>query len=226
MNLFFKCNFTKPHKDASLISIGIVSEDGKEFYAEFIDFDISQCSEWVKENIVKNLVLTFPTKNADIEITKNTIQEWEEEGYKLSKSPFRSSGYVGFCTSITKDSITEVVGDKEWIANELKDWLEQFGFVNFISDLCHYDFVFLIDLFGSEWDLPFKVSSICHDINYDIANYYRISEEDASNRNRGLLLFDISGAEISGKKHNALYDAKVIKKIYECIQRNMEIEDE
>ena len=39
MKLFFDTEFTGLHKDTTLVSIGIVSEDGKKFYAEFTDFD-------------------------------------------------------------------------------------------------------------------------------------------------------------------------------------------
>ena len=39
-------------------------------------------------------------------------------------------------------------GDKDEIKGVLLHWLNQFDNVQFISDVCHYDFVFLIDIFG------------------------------------------------------------------------------
>ena len=37
MKVFFDTEFTGLYKDTNLISIGLVSEDGKEFYAEIDD---------------------------------------------------------------------------------------------------------------------------------------------------------------------------------------------
>ena len=53
--LFFDTEFTGLHKDTSLISIGIVSEYGDKFYAEFSDYKKEQADSWIKENIISNL---------------------------------------------------------------------------------------------------------------------------------------------------------------------------
>lgn len=39
----------------TLISIGIVAEDGREFYAVSADFDPNSASEWVRENVLPHL---------------------------------------------------------------------------------------------------------------------------------------------------------------------------
>ena len=54
MNLYFDTEFTGLRKDTTLISIGIVSEDGRKFYAEFTDYDESQCGDWIKQNVILN----------------------------------------------------------------------------------------------------------------------------------------------------------------------------
>ena len=59
-----------------------------------------------------------------------------------------------------------------------------------------------------------KINSACHDINQDIAEAYHISEILAFDKSREEILKD-SKIEITGEKHNSLYDAKVIKAIYE-----------
>ena len=38
-----------------LISIALVSEDGREFYAESNEFNIHHCDEWVRKNVVDKL---------------------------------------------------------------------------------------------------------------------------------------------------------------------------
>lgn len=44
-----------PTKPIQLISIGIVAEDGREFYAASSDFDPDTASEWVKTNVLSKL---------------------------------------------------------------------------------------------------------------------------------------------------------------------------
>ena len=57
MKLFFDTEFTGLHKDTTLISIGIISEDGKTFYAELNDYNKSQVDEWIQSNVIDNLYL-------------------------------------------------------------------------------------------------------------------------------------------------------------------------
>ena len=75
MKLFFDMEFTGLHKETTPISLGIVSEDGKTFYAEFTDYDESQCNDWIKENVIYNLYLSHIPWHSqclkDIENLKN-----------------------------------------------------------------------------------------------------------------------------------------------------------
>ena len=52
--LFFDTEFTGLHQKTTLISIGIVSDDSKTFYAEFTDYDKTQCDDWINENVSKS----------------------------------------------------------------------------------------------------------------------------------------------------------------------------
>lgn len=56
MKLFFDTEFTGLHKDTTLISIGIIAEDGSEFYCELMDYDKSQIDDWLQENVIDNLL--------------------------------------------------------------------------------------------------------------------------------------------------------------------------
>ncbi len=55
MKYWFDTEFIERPCTIDLISIGMVAEDGREFYAEATDFDESQASEWVKENVISKL---------------------------------------------------------------------------------------------------------------------------------------------------------------------------
>jgi hypothetical protein len=61
--LFLDTEFTGLHQHTTLISIGIVDEDGRTFYAEFTDYDQSQVDSWIEENVIKNLKYTECANN-------------------------------------------------------------------------------------------------------------------------------------------------------------------
>ena len=56
MKIFFDTEFTGLHQNTTLISIGMVAEDGRKFYAEFNDYDKTQIDRWLKENVIDNLM--------------------------------------------------------------------------------------------------------------------------------------------------------------------------
>lgn len=181
MKLFFDTEFTGLHKNTTLISIGIISESGDAFYAEFTDYDKSQVNDWIKENVINNLLLNN-------EKSKET-------------------------------NLTDIYsGNKEYNKQRLTKWLEQFDSVEFVSDVCHYDMVLLIDIFGDAFSLPEHVCASCHDINQDIAKYYNCTETEAFDKSREDII-ENHHISLPGKKHNSLYDAYVIKAIYEIIHK-------
>lgn len=105
------------------------------------------------------------------------------------------------------------LGTKEQIAQKLKEWFLEFDSIQLISDVAHFDMVLLIDLFGGAFDLPKNVNPSCHDINQDIAKFLGVTEREAFDVSRECFL----GICLSSEKHNALYDAEIIKEIYEFI---------
>lgn len=57
MKLFFDTEFTGLFKDTELISIGLITETGENFYAEIIDYDKSKLDSWLRTNVINNLLL-------------------------------------------------------------------------------------------------------------------------------------------------------------------------
>lgn len=57
MKVFFDTEFTGLHQNTSLISIGLIAEDGRTFYAELIDYDQHQVDEWLQKNVINNLIV-------------------------------------------------------------------------------------------------------------------------------------------------------------------------
>ena len=56
MKIFFDTEFTGLYKSTTLISIGLISEDGRQFYAELTDYDLEQCDNWINENVLEHLI--------------------------------------------------------------------------------------------------------------------------------------------------------------------------
>jgi hypothetical protein len=70
MLIFFDTEFIEDGRTIELISIGMVREDGKEYYACFSDCDLSRANDWVKENVIPLL----PSKTSPLWKNRDTIR--------------------------------------------------------------------------------------------------------------------------------------------------------
>lgn len=176
MKLFFDLEFTGLHKYAELISIGIVSEDGKRtFYAENSLVDYLQCDEWIQDNVVKNLTLNCEPFNP-VSISDNHV---------LRSRP---------------DNIRDA----------LEKWLAQFDTVEMWSDCYAYDWVVFCDLWGGAMNIPKSI----YYIPFDLSTAFRMKDVDAD-----ISREQFAGTDSTAAKHNALFDAQVIRS---CYQKLME----
>jgi hypothetical protein len=66
MKIFFDSEFTGLHKNTTLISIGLISEDGKTFYGELRDYDKSQVNEWILTNVINHTSYLKDSGNMEI----------------------------------------------------------------------------------------------------------------------------------------------------------------
>jgi hypothetical protein len=55
MRYWFDTEFIEDGRTIDLMSIAIVSEDGREYYAELAECDLSRASPWVLSNVVPHL---------------------------------------------------------------------------------------------------------------------------------------------------------------------------
>lgn len=56
MKIYFDTEFTGLHKGTTLVSIGLVDETNRSFYAELTDYDSNQLDHWLKENVIAKLL--------------------------------------------------------------------------------------------------------------------------------------------------------------------------
>lgn len=168
--IFFDTEFTGLHQKTTLISIGLISECGKTFYAEFNDFDSSQVDEWIQQNVIRNL---------------------------------RYHSYNSF--NLESDTAIFCKDNKENIKAKLTTWLEQFGDVEMWSDCLSYDWVLFNNIFGNAFCIPQNV----YYIPFDICTLFVLKGIDADVSRE-----TFAQLEDKSEKHNALWDAKVIRACY------------
>ena len=185
MKVFFDTEFTGLHKNTTLISIGLVAEDGQQFYAELFDYDKSQIDDWLQDNVIDNCLMInngkFAYKFADKNYAGEVVDQ--HKNYIVGNKKFVASQLTGWLKSLTRKS-----------GNKAKMW----------SDCLAYDWVLFNDLFGHAFNIPDNV----YYIPFDICTLFKMKEIDPDiNREH------FTG--IDGIKHNALHDAKVIKLCYE-----------
>ena len=55
MRYFYDCEFIEDGTTIDLVSIGVVDEDGREFYAVSTEFDPAPAIDWVRRNVLDKL---------------------------------------------------------------------------------------------------------------------------------------------------------------------------
>lgn len=134
MRYWFDTEFIEDGFTIDLISIGIVCEDGREFYAINEDCDFSKASEWVQENVIKQL----PPKPQQMGMVHDW---WKKETIKNQVALFLG------CEGLTNFRIPDGTEKPEIWA--------------YYAD---YDWVAFCQLFGTMMDLPEGFPYYCRDI--------------------------------------------------------------
>lgn len=192
--VFFDTEFTGLHQNTTLISIGLVSECGKTFYVELTDYDKSQIDDWLQENVIDKLQFS------------------DEEKRKQSTIPFLTEGvhYRGF-------------GDTETVKEYLTEWLSQFTEVEIWSDCLSYDWVLFNQIFGHAFNIPKNV----YYIPFDICTlfYAKGIDPDINREEFAGTWIEVNDANNwgGGSKHNALWDAYVIRACFNKLQNAISV---
>ena len=189
----FDTEFTGLQKDTTLVSIGLTSlDEGQQFYAELTDYDKSYDDSWFLKHVKDNLL--------------------------LENQPDRSVMHV-------KRGIMYVKGNRAFVSSILLHWLKLFDMdeIDLVTDVGHYDMMLFIDLFGGAFNLPDFIAPTYFDINQMILGKSRVplTMAGAFDLNREELLKSIGGEIPSGAKHNSLYDAIVIARLYNILKQSL-----
>jgi hypothetical protein len=222
IKLFVDFEFTSLSPDAQPISIGIVSEeiprlsesdqfhkfaltgdetvlsDSKSFYAEFSDFDINRCDDWVKENVISKLKYR---KEVTQLRCSNEYDGINWDGYSDTEDIRR--GLKEFLSQFSDYQIQFVVDCGTW------DWYHLLQLLAIWGENGIYPTgeIFKIGL----PTLPLNISPVPLDLNDIIAFKQGISIKEA---------FDLNREELTGSKaliidENLIPDGKTIEEISE-----------
>ncbi len=71
MRFFYDTEFIEDGRTIDLVSIGVVAEDGREFYAVSTEFDPDRAGEWVRANVLPKL----PSPSSSAWLSRRRIRE-------------------------------------------------------------------------------------------------------------------------------------------------------
>jgi hypothetical protein len=190
----YDTEFLEDGRTIELISIGIVSDDGREYYAVNSDAPIGRIKEhdWLTRNVLPHLPIHH----------LSSLDEY-------IKHP-RNSYPKPSITLVELDRASSYVKPKWVIANDVRDFLLSSGNPTLWADYAAYDHVALAQLWGPMIDLPKGIPMWTHDLQYfleqnpDIQPFKspKAVEHDALQDARGVLA-TLLGARNSGLEDGA-----------------------
>ncbi len=195
MKIFFDTEFTGLHKNTTLISIGLVDENGRTFYAEFLEYDRNQVDNWIKENVINNLKY------------KTCIITWNNEDFEHFEC-------VGYSYHI-----------KQWLEKWLSiyDDVQLVSDVCHYDMVLFIDiFIGAFDIPSNVNPACHDINQdIAKHFNISEREAFDMSREGIieSYNKKMLPYWPKEIIKIEGDKHNSLYDAKVIQGIYKILNK-------
>jgi hypothetical protein len=224
---------TKPTID--LISIGIVSEEGREYYAISKDFNLKEAwnrfdwkqkkvndgiaeaykDYWVRENVLRNLFNNdkynhYKEINSFKEF-KNLINHFGKTNKQIAKE-IKEFVYQDHFNRVSFNDKLEKVHKVLSYKNETE--------IAFYAYYADYDWVVFCWLFGKMIDLPKGFPMYCVDLKQELDNSSLI-KNDLNNLDRiyekVINTVNFNSKIDKNQKHNALTDAKWNKALYEFL---------
>lgn len=219
MKYFLDTEFIEHATGIELLSIGIICEDGRTFYAENTAVDIRLANDWVKENVLSKLSTQNP-HNKEFYIRSPDFCIDTEDYY----------GVHG-CHPCKK---WHVYGNYEDIKNSILQFICSDKSPTFYAYYADYDWVVFCKIFGRMIDLPEHFPMYCRDLKQTLdekvekMNYIDVNKITGENRIYFISptfnenLDRIKRVETYPKQeneHNALEDAKWNFELYKFIKK-------
>jgi len=185
-----------PDYPIDLISIGIVSSDGRELYAQSVEFDHRKASEWVKDNVLVHLQSCLWANVTHVNPQHSYVNELNyHKGHGQCVDQQR--GRIHNCPWRTREQLKRNV-------LSFMD-IEAYGEPELWGWITGYDYVTFCQIFGTMMDLPPGYPHYIKDLQH-VLDERGISDDELPEQEEGL--------------HNALHDARHLKRLWGYIVRN------
>lgn len=191
MHYYLDSEFIDDGHTIDLISIGIVSSDGREYYAQSTEFNEGNANSWVRKHVLEHLAICTtehdyplpPPHYLQSKVSHDLYRVADGGVCRLPDCPWRTR------LRMMHEVANFFQPDGEHTPFELWGWCSA------------YDYVALCQLFGTMMDIPQGWPHYIRDLQYllderGIADEQLPPQEDA---------------------HHALADARYIKKIWEML---------
>ena len=237
--------FGKKYHLMELISIGIVDEDGRTYYAVSSDFDLKAAwnNEWLRDNVL------YPIYKELRDIQNESVGErliyghlWQFFSYKSLKvliswhgknneliaaeifdfvNPDLGFHITGYNNSEFRDSQSSnsLHFEKHNVTDIKEHFYAQPEFYAYYAD---YDWVLLCSLFGSMMDLPPGFPMYCKDLkqykDQAAENVVYMVDKDKTKEAKLIVIESQKDYPLNNNEHNALSDAKWNYKLYKFLK--------
>lgn len=192
MRYFLDTEFIDDGEVIDLISIGIVCEDGREYYAQSCEFNHRSASPWVRENVLLNLQMCPWAEPA----------KWGISGLYRADRAYHKK-YGGQCVDQQRGRIHNCPWrTRAQMRHNIATFFDSNEKFEIWGWCAGYDWVVLCQVFGTMMDLPAGCPHYIRDIQY-------LLDE------QGIDDSDLPAQE--GIAHNALGDAKYIRRLWEFL---------
>ena len=124
MNIFYDAEFTGLHQQTTLISLALVDEADREFYAEFTDYDLRQCDAWIRQNVLAHT-------------------RWLSRDKPPLEPIIDDDG-----------ALRQICGNRAFVTSQLREWLKPYEQVTIWADCYAWDWVLFCELFGGAMNIP------------------------------------------------------------------------
>ncbi len=226
--------FSKGIDTIELISIGIVSENGREYYAISKEFDVKRAwqNEWLRLNVLKPIFFYLSDKEFHSTHFKDF---WMYQGVEVNKDNFNLHPYSEdqgeFKRLINKYGKTNQKIACEIYALVYGDFYKEHGVIfsdnwypddtEFYAYYADYDWVVFCWIFGRMIDLPKGFPMYCKDLKQMSDELYdRKKKEYQVNNKTGAFINELKNHPQYPRQvneHNALDDARWNFELYKFI---------
>lgn len=242
--LGFTIGKTKPTID--LISIGIVAEDGREYYAISKDFNLKEAWNrfdleyrlidagrdkkyvkvyWIRENVL--LPIFYELALQDFHLT-HFKDEWYHEQNEVTYEYFKNSSVWRNNLKWFRKLLNKYGKTNSEIAKETRDFIMETGIdygigphqytpVNLYGYYSAYDHVVFFWLFGKMINLPTGFPMYTKDLK-QILDEKAVGRMPVSHKENIYLLKQRPNYPQQEKEHSAIFDARWNKKLHEFLK--------